>query len=100
MYACSVRTCGVAVTLAWILRAVEVSATPSIVSGAGWNADAASGWKAQAADPNDVHTVHIVSQCHLDAGYKYPYVAQVASEWIQTWIPYSIALSEELRQAG
>ena len=57
MYACSVRTCGVAVTLAWILRAVEVSANP-IASGAGWNADAASGWKAQAADPNDVHTVH------------------------------------------
>jgi hypothetical protein len=71
-----------------------------VVSGAGWDAEAASGSKEVAADPADVHTVHIVSQCHLDGGYKYPYVAQVASEWFETWIPYSIALSEELRAAG
>ena len=47
-----------------------------------------------------IRTVHIVSQCHLDAGYKYPYVAEVASEWFEKWIPQSIALSEKLRNAG
>ena len=54
----------------------------------------------QQFDASDVTTVHIVASCHLDAGYKYPYVAEVASEWIETWIPYSIALSQELREAG
>ena len=99
MYACTcIRTCAIVSTLVVLLQQPESASTTR--SGAGWNADAASGWKTQPADPNDVHTVHIVSQCHLDAGYKYPYVAQVASEWIETWIPYSIALSKELRQAG
>jgi hypothetical protein len=88
-----------ALALTWCLVLPE-AAPGGVVSGAGWNADAASGHKELYADPNDVHTVHIVSQCHLDGGYKSPYVAQVASEWIQTWIPYSIALSEELRSAG
>ena len=51
--------------------------------------------------PNhEVRTVHIVSQCHLDAGYKYPFVAEVASEWFSKWIPQSIALSAKLRAAG
>ena len=54
----------------------------------------------QQFDASDVTTVHVVASCHLDAGYKYPYVAEVASEWIETWIPYSIALSQELREAG
>jgi hypothetical protein len=101
MYACSRRRHlrGIATALLVLLHAAEAN-TASIISGAGWDVEAANGWKEQPADPNDVHTVHIVSQCHLDAGYKYPYVAKVASEWIQTWIPYSIALSEELRQAG
>lgn len=51
--------------------------------------------------PNhEIRTVHIVSQCHLDAGYKYPFVAEVASEWFSKWIPQSIALSAKLRAAG
>jgi hypothetical protein len=51
--------------------------------------------------PNmDIRTVHIVSADHLDAGFKYPYVAQVLSEWMNRWIPDSIELSEQLRAAG
>eukprot|EP01044_Picomonas_judraskeda_P000772 COSAG03_NODE_37_length_17551_cov_15.651444_16_plen_924_part_00 len=51
--------------------------------------------------PNyEVTTVHIVSQCHLDAGYKGPFVAGVLSEWFNKWIPHSIALSQQLREAG
>ena len=34
----------------------------------------------QQFDASDVTTVHIVTSCHLDAGHKYPYVAEVASE--------------------
>lgn len=49
---------------------------------------------------HSIRTVHIVSQCHLDAGYKYPFVAEVASEWFEKWIPQSIELSEKLRSAG
>ena len=52
------------------------------------------------ADPNTIEVVHVVSMSHLDAGYKYPYVAQVASEWAMHWIPQSIALSQQLRRAG
>ena len=52
------------------------------------------------ADPNSIEVVHVVSMSHLDAGYKYPYVAQVASEWAMHWIPQSIALSQQLRRAG
>ena len=51
--------------------------------------------------PNhEVTTVHIVSQCHLDAGYKGPFVSGVLSEWFNKWIPHSIALSEQLRREG
>ena len=46
-----------------------------------------------------VTTVHVVSSAHLDVGYKYPYVAEVLSEWFTQWIPDSIALSEQLREA-
>ena len=52
------------------------------------------------ADPNTIEVVHVVSMTHLDAGYKYPYVAQVASEWAMHWIPQSIALSQQLRRSG
>ena len=51
--------------------------------------------------PNhEVTTVHIVSQCHLDAGYKGPFVAGVLSEWFNKWIPHSISLSDQLRREG
>ena len=49
-----------------------------------WLPIGAGGEGQAAADPADIHTVHIVTSCHLDAGYKYPYVAQVASEWFET----------------
>ena len=58
------------------------------------------GAASQAADPATIDTVHVVSLCHLDAGYKYSFVSEVVSEWIQTWIPASIALSEEMRRKG
>ena len=77
-----------AALLALVLATATASAQP----------DASS--EQQQFDASDVTTVHIVASCHLDAGYKYPYVAEVASEWIETWIPYSIALSQELREAG
>lgn len=52
-------------------------------------------------EPNHaVTTVHVVSSAHLDVGYKYPYIAEVLSEWFSQWIPDSIALSERLRAEG
>ena len=55
---------------------------------------------AQQAAPEDIEVVHIVSLCHLDAGYKYPFIAEMASEWFKYWIPDSIELSEQLRAEG
>ena len=44
--------------------------------------------------PNhEVTTVHVVSSAHLDVGYKYPYIAQVLSEWFEHLIPASSVLS-------
>eukprot|EP00729_Bicosta_minor_P011228 gene11228-12200_t len=54
----------------------------------------------QAADPADIEVVHIVSMCHLDGGYKYPFIAEVATEWFNHWIPDSIALSRKLEREG
>ena len=54
----------------------------------------------QAADPATIDTVHVVSLCHLDAGYKYSYVSEVVTEWMQVWVPASIALSDEMRRRG
>ena len=77
--------------LLWSFVALLSSHTPAAPSSAAHHP----------VQPNhEVTTVHIVSQCHLDAGYKGPFVAGVLSEWFNKWIPHSIALSEQLRQEG